>query len=42
MSEAKFRNMEEVHVGFLRRITGKRTVQQLVRTWRQVSEEKVL
>ena len=36
------RNLEGLHVGLLRRITGQREVQQEDRTWRQVAAEKVL
>ena len=41
-SEAMSRNLEGVHVGFLRRIKGQRAVQQEGGTWRQVASEKVL
>ena len=36
------RNLEGVHVGFLRQIMGQREVQQEDGTWRQVATEKVL
>ena len=36
------RNLEGVHVGFLRQITGQRVVQQEEGTWRQVAAQKVL
>ena len=41
-SEAVSRNMEGVHVGFLRRITVHRAVRQEDGTWRQVAAEKLL
>ena len=36
-SEAMPRKFEDVHVGFLRKITGKKEVQQMDGTWRCVS-----
>ena len=37
LSEAMSRNLEGVHVGFLRQITGQRVVLQEDRNWRQVA-----
>ena len=42
LSEAMPHNLEGVHVGFLRQITGKRVVRQRDRTWRSVTSEKFL
>ena len=42
LSEAISQDLEGVHVGFLRQITGKRVVRQRDETWRSVTSEKFL
>ena len=40
--ESMTRNLEVVHVGFLRHITGQREVQRKDGTWRRVAADKVI
>ena len=42
LSEATLRNLEGLHIGFLRQITGKKAVQKEDRTWQKVAAEKAL
>ena len=42
LSELMSRNLEGVHVGFLRKIIGHREVRQKKGTWQQVTEENFL
>ena len=40
--QAMYRKLEGIHMGFLKQITGHRSVWQKYGTWRQVAVEKVL
>ena len=42
LSEAIYRKMEGLHVGFLRQITGQRAVRREDENWRKVVSDKVL